>query len=97
MPVNDLRVMGRATQGVRLIRLDDEDQIASVEKIDEVVVEEEAAALLLESQSEVNAEVQLPIEGAEIASDDSPESSNDETGNDEDDQTEAPENDEDRI
>ncbi|MDQ3049368.1 MAG: DNA gyrase subunit A [Bacteroidota bacterium] len=97
MPVNDLRVMGRATQGVRLIRLDDEDQIASVEKIDEVVVEEEAAALLLESQSEVNAEVQLPIEGAEIASDDSPESSNDVTGNDEDDQTEAPENDEDRI
>jgi DNA gyrase subunit A len=29
-PVEDLRVMGRATQGVRLIRLDDDDEIADV-------------------------------------------------------------------
>jgi len=41
MPVSDLRVMGRATQGVRLIRLDDDDQIASVEQIDEIVAEVE--------------------------------------------------------
>ncbi len=41
MPVSDLRVMGRATQGVRLIRLDDEDQIASVAQIDEVLAEVE--------------------------------------------------------
>ncbi len=92
MPVDDLRVMGRATQGVRLIRLDDEDQIASVEKIDEVVVEEEAAALLLESQSEMNAEVLLPIEGAEIPSD-NVESFEDDTTDEEDDTTEAPEDD----
>ena len=32
--VGDLRVMGRATQGVRLIRLDKEDKISSVAKIE---------------------------------------------------------------
>jgi DNA gyrase subunit A len=31
--VKELRVMGRATQGVRLIKLNDDDQISSVEKI----------------------------------------------------------------
>lgn len=34
MNVADLRVMGRATQGVRLIRLDDDDAIASVTKVE---------------------------------------------------------------
>jgi len=33
MEVNDLRVMGRATQGVKLIRLNEDDEISSVEKI----------------------------------------------------------------
>ncbi len=32
-PVSDLRVMGRATQGVRLIRLNDNDAITSVTKV----------------------------------------------------------------
>ncbi len=32
-PVSNLRVMGRATQGVRLIKLGDHDEISSVEKI----------------------------------------------------------------
>jgi DNA gyrase subunit A len=32
--VKDLRVMGRATQGVRLINLRDEDAIASVAKVE---------------------------------------------------------------
>jgi len=41
-PVSDLRVMGRATQGVRLIKLSETDQISSVEKISrEEDVEEE--------------------------------------------------------
>jgi DNA gyrase subunit A len=35
MPVSDLRVMGRATQGVRLIKLDDDDEIASVASVDD--------------------------------------------------------------
>ncbi len=39
MSVSDLRVMGRATQGVRLINLKDSDSIAAVAKID---VDEEA-------------------------------------------------------
>ena len=36
MKVADLRVMGRATQGVKLIRLNENDQISSVEKIEAV-------------------------------------------------------------
>ncbi|MBS1765004.1 MAG: DNA gyrase subunit A [Bacteroidetes bacterium] len=34
MEVKDLRIMGRNTQGVKLIRLDDDDSIASVAKVD---------------------------------------------------------------
>ncbi len=33
-PVSDLRVMGRATQGVKLIRLNDNDEISAIEKIE---------------------------------------------------------------
>jgi len=47
-PVSELRVMGRATQGVRLIKLSETDQISSVEKISreedvEVLTEETEA------------------------------------------------------
>jgi len=35
MPISDLRVMGRATQGVKLIRIDEGDEIASVAKVEE--------------------------------------------------------------
>jgi DNA gyrase subunit A len=43
MAVEDLRVMGRATQGVRLINIKDSDSIAAVAKVmhEEDVVEEE--------------------------------------------------------
>ena len=41
MPVKDLRVMGRATQGVKLIRLEEGDQIASVCKIDKIEDEDD--------------------------------------------------------
>jgi len=34
MNVSDLRVMGRATQGVRLINIQDTDSIAAVTKVD---------------------------------------------------------------
>jgi DNA gyrase subunit A len=34
--VKELRVMGRATQGVRLIKLNDDDRISSVEKIQKI-------------------------------------------------------------
>ncbi|HYF68963.1 MAG TPA: DNA gyrase subunit A [Ohtaekwangia sp.] len=41
--VSELRVMGRATQGVRLIKLNEDDQISSVEKIQKIekIVDEE--------------------------------------------------------
>jgi len=44
MAVEDLRVMGRATQGVRLIKVREDDSIAAVAKVmhDEVVLEGEA-------------------------------------------------------
>ncbi len=41
MKVADLRVMGRATQGVKLIRLNDDDAISSVEKIEYIADENE--------------------------------------------------------
>ncbi|MFN4972227.1 MAG: DNA gyrase subunit A [Bacteroidota bacterium] len=40
MAIKDLRVLGRVTQGVRLINIDDKDEIASVAKIDYIEVEE---------------------------------------------------------
>ena len=39
--VVDLRVMGRATQGVRLIKLNEKDEISAVEKISQIDEEEE--------------------------------------------------------
>jgi DNA gyrase subunit A len=49
--IDELRVMGRATQGVRLIRLNEDDAISSVEKIsrEEVVIPTEAPAAGIES------------------------------------------------
>ncbi len=43
MAVSDLRVMGRATQGVRLIKLNDDDEIASIAKIKDVKEDELAS------------------------------------------------------
>jgi DNA gyrase subunit A len=42
MAVENLRVMGRATQGVKLIRLNENDEISSVEKINKIEGEEES-------------------------------------------------------
>jgi DNA gyrase subunit A len=36
MNVSELRIMGRATQGVRLIKLNEDDEISSVEKIEHI-------------------------------------------------------------
>jgi DNA gyrase subunit A len=49
--IDELRVMGRATQGVRLIRLNEDDAISSVEKIsrEEVVIPTEAPETGIES------------------------------------------------
>jgi DNA gyrase subunit A len=40
MAMEDLRIMGRATQGVRLIKLDESDVIAAVAKVAKMKEEE---------------------------------------------------------
>ena len=47
MPVNGISSQGRATQGVKLIRLDENDEIAAITKLDKL--EEENGAALLEN------------------------------------------------
>lgn len=47
-PVDELRVMGRATQGVKLIRLDGEDEIASIAKVEEHLLKEIVGASSVE-------------------------------------------------
>jgi DNA gyrase subunit A len=55
MAIGDIRVMGRATQGVRVIKLNEGDQIASVARIDQALAEVVAEA---ESQiAEIDAEI----------------------------------------
>jgi DNA gyrase subunit A len=44
MPASDLRVQGRATQGVRLIRIDENDEIAAVTKVAKFKEEEDENA-----------------------------------------------------
>jgi len=45
MEVSGLRVMGRATQGVKLIRLNEDDEISSVEKIEQLEAEESGTVI----------------------------------------------------
>ena len=74
MAVSDLRVMGRATQGVRLINLRDGDEIAAVTNVENGAVHEEEekaeaenAQELSESveSGEVNVDSELPSETEE--------------------------------
>lgn len=53
MKVDDLRIMGRATQGVRLIRLSDTDSISSVQKIEMLEVDEVLETLVEEEIQDV--------------------------------------------
>jgi DNA gyrase subunit A len=55
MGMEELRIMGRATQGVRLIKLNDNDKIAAVAKI-EMIGGEDEDVQLLENGFEENAE-----------------------------------------
>ena len=61
MAVNDMRVMGRATQGIRIIRLKEKDSIAAVAKVitingDAEEVEENQEALNTENHDDTNIE-----------------------------------------
>ena len=51
MAVDDLRVVGRATQGVRLINLKDDDAIASVAKVDIIDDEEDVEEGFTENET----------------------------------------------
>lgn len=56
MSVETLRIMGRATQGVRLINLKDNDEIAAVTKVSAEDIENEKEQLMQEEQSQNNKE-----------------------------------------
>lgn len=78
IPVSALRVMGRATQGVRLISLKGDDEIASVTKIDHEEDEEETVDL-----TDV-----VVTDGEEIEADTTPEADDTEEETDSDNETE---------
>jgi len=76
MMVSDLRVMGRATQGVRLINIKGSDSIAAVTKVlreDEEVVELDEDGNPIVSESETSEEETTEEDGTNIESDDSEE------------------------
>ncbi|WP_436516404.1 DNA gyrase subunit A [Ekhidna sp. To15] len=54
MSVDNLRVMGRATQGVRLIKLNEDDEISAVEKISNIENDEEGGEENTEESSDQN-------------------------------------------
>ncbi|MDQ0639139.1 DNA gyrase subunit A [Pedobacter sp. W3I1] len=78
IPVSALRVMGRATQGVRLISLKGDDEIASVTKIDHEEDEEETVDL-----TDV-----VVTDGEEVEADPTPEADDTEEEADSDNETE---------
>ena len=70
MPVNDIRVMGRATQGVKVIRVNDNDQIADVAVVTSDDATEDAVENVESSENEtpesdIQAENGTPTEGTE--------------------------------
>jgi DNA gyrase subunit A len=85
MPVNGIPTIGRNTQGVRLIRLETDEQVVAMERIAEkeegdTEVSPEVAAARLEAQAEPLAEEDL---GEEASSDDDEAVDDDEPGDDE--------------
>jgi DNA gyrase subunit A len=61
MAVADISELGRATQGVKLIRLDGQDQIAAITQLDELKIEEEIS----ETSSDAPSENSTPEDGAQ--------------------------------
>ncbi|HWB90937.1 MAG TPA: DNA gyrase C-terminal beta-propeller domain-containing protein, partial [Puia sp.] len=54
MPIAGISEQGRATQGVKLIRLDENDEIAAITKLDKLEEENNAAAAVLETGTPAN-------------------------------------------
>lgn len=71
MSMSDMRVMGRATQGVRLIKLQDDDSIASVAKVD-------ATNLL---KDEEQGEEETSVENGQETSEETPKSDDEKSNN----------------
>jgi DNA gyrase subunit A len=83
MAIANLRVMGRATQGVRLVNLSDEDEIASVAKI--IIDEEDVEDLEMNENDAENIEEVEEIQDEETAeAEDDNEKKEEETGTNED-------------
>ncbi|WP_439482298.1 DNA gyrase subunit A [Cyclobacterium plantarum] len=57
-PAAGVRVMGRASQGVRLIRLNDTDKISSVEKIENILEEEPENNDSQDSENDINPDLE---------------------------------------
>ncbi len=70
MEVSNLRVMGRATQGVRLINIKGSDSIAAVTKVIREDEEEIEAAIEEAAEIDENGEILKPSEIASISDDD---------------------------
>ncbi len=69
MSVSDMRIMGRATQGVKLIRLGEEDEIAAVAKIEitnEDLIDEEVSDVENSEEGETNNEETTSNQDTEI-------------------------------
>lgn len=64
LSIKDLRVLGRVTQGVRLINIDDNDAIASVAKVDYVEIEEEQ--IVAADSAETGIDGSNPVAGGNI-------------------------------
>ncbi|HEY9008770.1 MAG TPA: DNA gyrase subunit A [Ohtaekwangia sp.] len=78
--VSELRVMGRATQGVRLIKLNDDDRISSVEKIQQIVEVKNEGSDGLDSTTRPIVHTESSISEQDI--DDTPDNDTDEPEND---------------
>jgi DNA gyrase subunit A len=63
-PISAIREAGRATQGVKLIRLDDDDEIAAISRIDEQEIEEAIPELAEGSEAVAEATSATPAEDA---------------------------------
>jgi DNA gyrase subunit A len=60
MGMEDVRIMGRATQGVRLIKLEDDDEIAAVAKIEFTIGEEGDVDLGESPDNDLKNDAELP-------------------------------------
>lgn len=68
--VDGLRIMGRATQGVRLIKIGENDEISSVEKISKEEVEEVEDATIVTDENSETATDEPSTDESEDSSDD---------------------------